>query len=454
MSTYPGTPGYRPTAPPRVKTVPGGRVPPRTHAPKGGGGGGGAGASGYGLPTMQSPGQITAAANKQAWASIEKMMGSLPSTEVLDVPFSQQRAAIQPLVDAHHDFLLKVGQQQAAVTNGLSNMLFGAGTQADAGLAGSAGVAGAPIGATAGLQGNVTPQAASQIPAALGASARDFLVSLIPSATAQGIGNVGRVNAAENDALTKLADARTQISGQYGDLADKSFTSLQGAAFDKYKSELAAIAAQAGVGAKTAATTEKTRHDKVLEGISQTNADTASKRVSQATSSAATKTAQKQDDADRRLTETALKNARTQYSNLGGVKGSAGSTPGSKDFQQSIILQAPKPDFGSAPKGQVFTFHGATPAEAMRRALHYKAQHPPDLTDPANPGHWDTPAYKVTTTGSSSGSGSGTKDRPSESTRRLRAWRTFKADLTSLHSPLSDKQMQQLFRTQFGDPTR
>lgn len=419
---------------------------PKHTAPPGGAPAPGAGA----LPVLKSSAEIQAEANATAWKSIQKMMGQLPTFGALDQPYSAQRSAIQPLVDAHRAWLLNAGQYQTQMTNGIAQLLYSGAGAGDAQAGAGAAAAGAPLGAS--FAGNVTPSAASVIPTALGGSTANYLQSLVPYATAQGIGNIDRVNSAEQDAITKLGDAKTQVSSQFGDLSDKAFNSLQTSYFDKYKSELAAIAAGSTASGKTAALKEKTAVDLAKLGISQQNANTASKRVSAATTAAATKTMQGEGKADRSLTNKALTDARKIYSNLGGVKAS-GSTPGSKLYQVSITLQSPKPTFGAAPKGQVFSFTGSTPEEAQRKALHYKATHAPDTTDPANPGHWDTGQVSVKSTGSGS-SGSSVKDRPSETTRRLRAWRTFKAELEQLNSPLTTEQMQKLFRTQFGDPAK
>lgn len=425
--------------------------PPKTHG-TGPGKGAPAGTGAGALPVLKSSHEIQAEANATAWKSIQKMMATLPTFGALDQPYSAQRAAIQPLVDAHRDWLMKAGQYQTQVTNGLAQLLYTGAGAADAGAAGGAAAAGAPLGG--GFAGNVSPTAESAIPTALGGSTANYLQSLIPYATAQGIGNVSRVNQNEQDALTKLTDARSQVSGQFGDLSDKAFNSLQGSYFDKYKSELAAIAAGDTAAGKTAIETERARHNRAMEGLSLKRIGAASEKASAATTAASDKAFAAQNKSDRSLTVKALTDARKVYDNLGGVKGSAPGTSGGKQFAVTVTLQAPKPNFGSQPKGQVFTFYGKDINEANRKALHYKATHPPDTSDPTNPGHWDTGAAKSITTGSGTSGSSGVKDRPSEQTRRMRAWRAFSSELTQLNSQLSPAEMQALFRRQFGDPSK
>lgn len=410
--------------------------------------------AGAGLPTLKSSAEITAEANATAWKSIQKMMGQLPTFGALDQPYSAQRNAIAPLVDAHRNWLLNAGQYQTQMTNGIAQLLYGGANAGDTAAAGAAGLAGVAPGSAPPVT-NVSPGAASGVATALGGSTANYLQSLLPYATAQGIGNIDRVNSNEQDAITKLGDARSQVSAQYGDLSDKAFNSLSSSYFDKYKSELAAIAAGGTAAGKTAAELEKERHNRATEGISRTNAATASSNVSKSTSAAAAKTLAGLEKADKGLVNKALGDARTTYANLGGVKATTGAAKGSGQYVVTLTLQAPKPTFGAQPKPYVTQVYGNTPEEAVHKANLKKAQQRPDTSDPANPGHWDTSkATLVSGTSSGSSGTSGVKDRPSETTRRLRAWRTFKAELQQLNSPLSTEQMQRLFRTQFGEPAK
>lgn len=428
--------------------------PPQRHPTTPAAPAGAAGASG--LPTLKSSHQIQAEANKQAWDAISKMMGALPSFGTIDQPYTAQRAAIQPLVDQHRQWLLNAGDYQTKVANGLAQIAGTAGSAADASQAGFAARAGAPMGSAP--ASNVSPGALSMTPAAEGGSTANYLHALALSLPAAlGTESIGGINAKEATALGDMNAARANVAGKYGDLSTGAFNSLQKSYFDQYKSELAAIAAGTTAGIKRDALTHKITYDQAGLKIKQQNADTASSRVSAATTAAATRASQSQGKADRTLTEKALADARKMYANLGGVK--SPGAPGAKGkglYVVTLTLQAPKPLLGSPPKPYVTQIYGATPAEAVHKANVKKAQVRPDLTDPSNPGHWDTSKVMPVsgTTSSSGSSASSVKDRPSESTRRLRAWRTFKADLTALNSPLTTKQMQSLFRTQFGDPAK
>lgn len=436
-----------PPRPPAPSAARGGHAltPARTHTRTPGSGATSA-AAGVGLPSLKSTQEVQAEANATAWKSIQKMMGTLPTFSHLDQPYSAQRAAIQPLVDAHRDWLLKAGNYSTQVTNGLAQLVGGAGQAADAHQAGISGLAGVPGGAPS---TNVSPAQMSMGVLAPGGSTANYLQSLLPFATAQGIGNVGKVNAAEQAAVAKLQDAKQQISGQYGDLTDKAFNALDTSYFNKYKSELAAIYAGGTTAAKTAALGETKRYHNAQIKLAKQRIGAASDKASAATTAASDKAFAAQNKADRSLTVKALADARKVYDTQGGVKTSSGA-PGSKKYGVTLTLYGPKPVIGS-PTKQTYVVYGNTLEEAVHKANLKKAGQRPDTTDPSNQGYWSTSAAKPITTGSSS-SGSAVKNRPSLQTRRMNAWRTFAATLTQLNSPLSTADMQALFRRQFGDP--
>lgn len=368
-----------------------------------------------GLPTMMSNQEIRAEANQQTWASIKSMLGQLPSIGATDAPFNAQRAAVAPLVDAHRNWLMNAANYHMGMVNGVAQITQGAASAADAVQAGGAGSAG--LGAN--FTSNVTPAGVATPALAYGGSVHDYLNSLEPFATAQGIGAIGRVNTAQDAADADRTEEARKITSQFGDLLNKNTSSIGTAAFNTYKGEIAALAAAAAQGTKDATLKERTANDKARTEILARNATTAEKRANNAVQTAKDKGQIAATDKRSKSLSTFLAAADKIYKTPGGVKSS--STKGSQAYSITLTFQPPLDQFGVASaKATKKTLYGNTPKEVLAAADAFRRANAAKPNAAGNKGHWDTPAYEKAPGPSSTTSG--ITDKPSENTRRARAW--------------------------------
>jgi hypothetical protein len=398
------------------------------------------------MPKLESASELRAKAHAQTWKSIADMQGQLPTDAELARPYDAQRAAIAPLVQAHRDWLEKAGQYQTNVATALAGAAGTTQTAANTQQDAYAARAGAPADATPTT--NVNVQAGSN-PAAYGSIFGAYLSSLVPSATMMGAGNVGAVNRAQSDALAQREADRRKIIAQAGDLEQKNYANLSTTAVNEYKSELAALAAGQTNTVAGQKLKETIRHNTATEYTAGQNAATAAKRVANAITLAEKKQGVTFDAADKKALRAGLLSADKVYNTMGGKKG-AGTGAHAGEYEVSILLNQPKPLFGSPAKPQKFTFYGKTREEATAKALHYKVVNKPDLTDPANPGFWTTNEAKYL--GGPGGTSGTVTGQYGTYTRRMNAWRSLVSVNATLHSPLSTKALQDLFRSRYGQP--
>lgn len=399
-----------------------------------------------GQPKMPSNSELLAKAHSQTWKAIQSMIAALPSQQFTDQPFDAQRAAIAPIVDAHRDWLLKAGDYQTRMVNGLAQLVQDSSKAADTAQVGNAAAAGAPVGTAPTT--NVTP-AETAVPAlAEGGSTASYLQGLVPFATAQGIGNVGKVNAAQDTADATRREAVRQIASQGGDLEAKNFTALTNSAFDVLKGQYAALAAGQKNGATAAKLQETTRVDTARIAALAKNADTAALRAQNAVTLHDKTTNTQTSAAVRSTLQKGLVAASKAYNAT--VPTTPGKQGGGKQYGVTVTLEAPRPLVGSAAKGHTFTFYGNSIQEANAKALHFKATHPADTSDPTNPGFWNTAQAKTYTTSST---GSAGKTQLPEPQRRADAWRQLVAFNSTLGpNAYTTAALRNLFRGEFGLP--
>lgn len=229
------------------------------------------------MPKPPNPKQLAAEANKAAWTSIANMMKALPTQTETLAPYNAQVEAIKPMIDAHHDWLLKAGEYQQAMVNGISQLVSREGDAANADSAGGAALAGAPLGAMP-PAGTLSNEKLAAPAISFGGGTANYLRALAPYANAQGNENIGAVQSASADALKAWFKARQEVAGQFPDLQQKYLESMTTTALDNYKGELAGLTAGQKGDSDAAALADKTRHEIAMEEIALKNAQNGEER--------------------------------------------------------------------------------------------------------------------------------------------------------------------------------
>jgi len=392
-----------------------------------------------GEPKMPSSQEIRAKANAEAWKSIQKMQGALPSEQQLSTQYGGQRQDIANLVDAHRAWLEKAGEYQVSMSNGLAQMAQTAGAAGDAGVTGSAALAGAAPGSLPGT--NVAPTAVGMPVSAYGTSAANFLHSLVPYATAQGSEAMTRVNNAQNTALDDLRTAKQKINAGLPELQASTFKDRYELAVEQYKSELAALVQGHKGGVDAAKFAETQRHNRANEAAAARNSDISEEKAA-ATIKLNEQKLKAKSPASRAALQKFFKDAADLYKDKGGTKGSGLWT---------VTIHMKHPTLPGAPKiptdDKVFT--APTLQEVRRQRDAYIAAHPGTPLGPIPAGTWsqDKSAQPVpNTTGQVTG-------KYGESTRRLKAWRYLMAQNETLGADkVSTPELKRMFRQMFGAP--
>lgn len=369
-----------------------------------------------GLPTLLSPQEIRAQANQATWKSIEAMLGQLPSLDATNAPFTAQRAAIAPLVEAHKNWLMNAANYHMGMVNGVAQLVQGDASAADAVQTGY-NQGGGQFGT------NVTPGGVAAPTLAYGGSFHDYIRSLEPFATAQGIGNQGKIDTANTLALSDRTEARRKITEQFGELLNKNTDSFGTLAFNNYKGELAALAAASTQAGKDALLAERIAHDKELERL-------AGRRIDATTSAAGTRASAAADKAAITATgkrQTALSSWLAQadkiYNTAGGVPASS-TSGGTGQYKIKLTFNAPIGGLGQKLADPFVDYvYGNSIEEARKAATDYmrRIRAPIRGLPPGKRGAWSVGgAERIPGTGPSSSKT--VVDKPSENTRRARAW--------------------------------
>lgn len=397
-----------------------------------------------GLPKMQSAAELRAAANAQAWKSIQQMQAALPSEQDIAARYGAQAATIQPLVNAHRAWLEQAGQYNVGVTNALSQVVGTQNANTDAAQAGSAALAGAPMGSAPAT--NVSPGAGSTVVTAPGGSFANYLHSLTPFADALGADAISKINANRTADLQSLDQSKKQIALQLPDLQASNYSTLSTNALNTYKGELAALVAggkNTVTGAKTA---ETVRHNLAMEANGSRNAATSEQRAKDAftlaedklnktTAKGAVRTA-----GENSKLQSSLATALKMYDNKGGTKAY-------KQFAQTVNFNPPKlPSYEPAPPKQSQVITGSTPAEVQAKVNAFIKAHNVKSTGPIPNGVWSA-AKAPTGVGNK-----GPVGQAGDYTRRMEAWRYFSATNAASAHPLSTNALQVIFRKAFGAP--
>lgn len=419
-------------------------LPPGSGAPKAKGAGAGATDPATGLPKMQSAAEIRAAANAQAWKTIQQQQAALPSEGAIIARYGAQSAAIQPLVNAHRAWLENAGQYSVGVNNALSQIVGTQNTNTDTAQAGSAALGGAPMGSAPAT--NVSPGAGSTVVTAPGGAFANYLHSLVPFADQLGASALAKINQNQTTDMQSLDAAKKQIALGLPALQQTNYNSLTSTALNQYKGELAALVAggkNTVAGAKLA---ETTRHDLAGEALGLQNSATAQKRAADAfklgmdrlnktTVKGATRTS-----AENSKLQTALGTALKNYGKTGGQKGYT-------QWAQTVTFNPPKIKYGDSPPKKSTVVYGATPEEVKAKVQAFLAANNKPSKDPTTPnGVWSA-AKAPSGVGNKSVTG-----RTGDYTRRMEAWRYFAGTNAASAHPLTTSALQVIFRKAFGAP--
>lgn len=388
------------------------------------------------MPVMPSEHELRAKANADAWKSIQQMQATLPSTGDIMARYGAQRSAIEPLVSAHRDWLEKAGEYQVGMTNALSSLVQQGAATGDATAGAGAAAAGAPMGSAPAT--NVAPAASAMPVAAYGTSSANYLRSLVPYATAQGIGNIGRVNQAENEEMQSVSQARAKIGAELPGLRESTYTDSYNAAFQKYKGELATLASRQKGDLNTLKTTEKIRNDRERLRISAQNADTSAGRRSDAAIRAANVDAKGEGTrtaGDASNLKAGLAKALEAYNDTGGTSGYGrfGVTMKSADYKDAL---------GRTHKGATEQISGANPQEVRNRIAKFLKAHKP-ITEGPNKGQgaWSQWSQIEGLKGYQRKVG-----QKGEYNRRQTAWGIFKAANAATLHPVSTEKLREMFQ--------
>lgn len=392
------------------------------------------------MPVMPSEHELRAQANAQAWKSIQQMQSTLPSEGQLMAQYGAQRNAVIPLVQAHRDWLEKAGEYQVGMTNALSTLTQQAAGAGDAQQAGSAALGGAGLGA--GAPGtNVSPASAAMPVASYGTSTANYLRSLVPYATAQGIGNIGRIDQAENEARTSLTDTRAKIAAELPGLQSDNYTSSYNAAFQQYKSELATLAAAQKGDLATTKTLSGIADSKERLRISAMNAQTSRDRADSAIRLANIKATEAAKGTGTRTAGDAsnlkagLAKALDAYNDKGG-------TTGAGRFGTVMKMPAYKDALGRSHAAESHPIAADSPEEVRRLIAVFLKQHP-KITEGPNKGQgaWSQQAPIAGLKGYSKKTG-----QSGDYNRRMKAWGIFKAANAATLHPVSVEKLREMFR--------
>lgn len=398
-----------------------------------------------GMPQMQSAASIRAAANAQAWKTIQQQQDLLPSSQDIIAQYGARAAAILPLVDAHRSWLEKAGEYTVSMANGLASMGQTAAGAADQTAGAGAAAAGAPLGASPGP--TVAPAGVGMPVAVYGTSTGNYLHSLVPYADAIGGQSINKINQDQGTALDDLRSSRQKIAETLPDLRAKNYSALTTDALNVFKGKLASkVALQTGSQkAKSTAATlkEKTRHDIATEETAARNATTSELRAKSAAKVADLKGEDKgMTPAERKSLQGFLKDTDKKYRDVGGAK-----TPGR--FSATLKLPSVKGLTGTTP-GDTHVVAADSIAEVQRLIKQFMLAHQPKL-DPATgkPGaHWSQSDAVAPVPNSSV-----TVGKKGESTRRLDAWRYLVAQNSTLGAhALTEDELRAAFRRMEGAP--
>lgn len=407
----------------------GGRVQPKAPTPKAPAKK--SSSAGSGLPTMPSVQSIRAQANQQAWKSIQAQIDALPDTRALDLRYQGMRNAITPLVDAHKDWLLKAGEYSVGVSNQLAQIAAQEAGAADTVASGAAAAAGAPVGSTPPT--NVTPGGVSTPVAAYGGSFANYLRSLLPYATAQGIGNIQRLNDAQQQDLDSINQSRDKILATLPDTQASYFKDAYNTAFNDYKSELSALAAGDKTSLDASKFQETIRHNKANEDIAQQRATAALQgAMSKATSSG------KSTASEANQLKSSLAQAYKIYQQKGGRKVPA-------EWGVTLVKKASKNLAGQAtgPDDQV-SFRGSTPQEVQDRVKRFLAR--PGNQPVADGPHKGEKWVQQGVIAAVKNSPDVVVGQKGEANRRAAAWAYLKAQNSASLHPLTTENLKALFR--------
>lgn len=401
-----------------------------------------------GLPVMQSPASIRAAANAQAWKTIQQQQDLLPSEGDIVAQYGAKAAAIQPLIDAHRGWLEKAGEYTVSMANGLASMGQTAATAADTTAGQGAAAAGAGVGMNTGP--SVSPAGVGMPAAVYGTSTANYLHSLVPYADALGGQSIAKVNSDQSTALDDLRTSKQKIASGLGDLEATNYKDLTASALDVFKSKIATLAASEKNTTKTAsdaaALAEKTRHDQATEATAARNATTSEEKAKAATQLTKSKlTATGMTPAEVKSFQGFLKDTDKKYQNLGGTK-----VPGR--YEAVATLPAHKGATAASSTGKLsHSFAGKSIAEVQASIKSFMASHNKPKLNPAT-GNLDPGAWSVTPVAAQKNS-TVTVGKKGEATRRLDAWRYLVAQNSTLgQHALSEADLRAAFRRMEGAP--